>query len=120
VDETVIEIAVEKPNPNFSLLPAVVCSDETTLFVTAEDPDLTRYIWNNVDGNHEHVIPGIDGPRHPLHINVEDSVIVNLQVFSSAGCKADTTIKFKKRLPEAYFIPSQRVGLNSLNLTFFD
>jgi len=118
--ETTIEIEVDKPNPGFSVVPEFTCDESESLFLTADDASIAEYFWNGERGGPTFEIEGLEEPRDPLHINVEETRTVTLTVISDAECRADSTFELSSRLPDAYFIPDKKIGFGSLEVEFTD
>ncbi len=118
--DTTFEILVEEPLATFSLEPSVFCDETTPLQLVADDSNLASYIWNEEAGGSVFDLPRIDEPRDPLHINVADSIVMELEVESMNGCKNDTTIRFDFQLAEAYYIPDRILGFLTLDVNFSD
>ena len=119
--DTTIYIFIEIPNSDFTVSPAIFCSDTTDKVLNPIVATHNTYIWNDsVSTQPSFLVPGIEIERDSFYIPVQDTLKVTLEVVSQLGCTSETTNTFISRLPEAYFIPDKLLGIEDLTVTFSD
>ena len=119
--DTSFQVFVEQPNPFFTISPTEGCIDPQVIELTADVQDHMTYIWNdsvtsNPQFEYEIVCPLVDS----LYINTRDSILMQLQVISAAGCTASFLTGYVSRKPYAHLVPSVTEGCAPLNVIFVD
>lgn len=126
---TTLDIFVYQPDATYTLGPEASCTDPIFIEYTANDPNLSFYIFNN-DFQGE----GIDVARNtptganiyqqpevdPYHINIQDSLDTRLIVISPQGCTDTSFNKYVVQKPEAFFIPDTVKGCIPFEVVFSD
>ena len=120
--DTTINIFVEIPDSDFTVTPSIFCSDETDKVFNPIVSSHNTYIWNDsiTTTQPSFTIEGLQMERDPLYIPVSDTITVTLEVISQLGCSSETENTFVSRLPEAYFIPDRRIGIETMTVELSD
>lgn len=119
--DTTINIFIEIPDSDFTIEPAIFCSDTTDKILTANVGTHNTYLWNDsIVATSTLNLEGLETERDSFYIPVSDTLVTTLEVTSQIGCTSKTENIFVSRLPEAYFIPNITWGFLSANVTFSD
>jgi len=124
-----LDIFVYQPDATFTVGPEASCTDPVLIEYSANDPNLSWYIFNNdvqgdgmdVTSNTPTGSTAYQQPMNdPYHINVEDTLNTRLIVISPQGCTDTSFNNYLIQKPEAFFIPNTVKGCIPFEVTFDD
>lgn len=122
--DTFFTVFVEDPKAAFTVDPVILCSDPAVYTFSHPMSDLANYTWyiKELDttfvGGPDYTFTYDEPFRDSFYISRLDTFNIYLDIITKHGCKANDSLEFYHRAPEAHFIPDITRGCAPLTVNF--